>query len=107
MSIEKSNKLETYKGIKKRKNGLEEVFRKLQFNKKKPKHHYWSGLIAGILVRDLQFLQPLLESKNKRDKEPLDKILESVIRSASTLVDEYNWKMYDLNELANQFFSDD
>ena len=106
MSVEKYSKLEIYKGITKRTNEIKNIFGELKFNKKKPKYNYWSGFVAGVLVRDLQFLKPLLESKEKFDSESTNIIFESVIDSAKSLVTTYNWNMYDLNQLANQFFGD-
>ena len=106
MSVEKYTKLETYKGIKKKKDGLESLFAELKFNKKKPKYNYWSGFMAGMLIRNLQWLQPLLASTDELDNNVNKEIFKIVIDNAKTLVNDYNWNMHDLNELASQFFGD-
>jgi len=90
--------------MKKKKQGLEQFFAELKFNKKKPKYHYWSGVIAGMLVRDLTILEPILAANRKIDENLSEKILAQIIPKAKTLVEDYNWNMHDLNQLADQFF---
>jgi len=107
MSVENYSKLETYKGIKKRNNGLEKIFAELKFNKKKPKYNYHSGLVAGMLVNDLTIAKPLLESGKKLDEDLLQKMFERIIPKAKGLVEDFNWNMFDLNQLAEQFFGDE
>lgn len=106
MSVENYTKLETYKGIKKRDNGLENIFAELKFNKKKPKYNYNSGMVAGMMVKTMTWLKPFLESKEKNEN-PIQNITEQIIELAKGLVNDYNWNMYDLNQLAYQFFGDE
>lgn len=106
MSVEKFTKLETYKGVKKRKAGLEQFFVDLKFNKKKPKYNYHSGLVAGMLVDNLTILRPILEHGGKVDEDLGKKILEKLVPMAESLVTTFNWNMFDLNMLAEQFFGD-
>lgn len=107
MSVDNCSKLETHKGIKKRNNDLEQLFAELKFNKKKPKYNYHSGLVAGMLVNDLTIIKPLLDSNKKLDQDLLQKMLERVIPKTRGLVEDYNWKLYNLNQLVLQFFGED
>ena len=102
MSVEKSNKIETYKGIKKRSGDLSDYFIDLKYNKKVPKYNYHSGLVAGMMVNYLTILEPLI--KGKSDKKIINDIIERIIPMAKSLVETYNWKLGDLTNLAQQFF---
>ncbi len=109
MSTENYTKLVTYKGIKKRDNSLENIFAELKFNKKKPKYNYNSGMVAGMMVKSMTWLKPFLESKEiqQRNNDAIKNITEQLIELARGLVNDYNWNMYDLNQLAYQFFGDE
>ena len=107
MSIENFTKIEPYKGIEKRNNGLQELFSKLKFNKKKAKYNYHSGLVAGMIVNNLAMLKPFVSSKESRDKTVVQKIIENILPMVRSLVESYNWKMDDLNNLTDEFFGDD
>jgi len=107
MSVDNYSKLETYKRIKKRNTGLEQIFAELKFNKKKPKYNYHSGLVAGMLVNDLTIAKPILENGNKKDLDLIQKIFERLVPKARGLVEDYNWNLDDLNNLAEQFFGYD
>jgi len=107
MSIEKFTKLETYKGIKTKSDGIKQIFLELKFNKKAPKYNYHAGLVAGMLIDKLTILRPILESGKKIDADLGQKILSQLIPMAESLVQTYNWNMYDLTNLAEQFFGDD
>ena len=103
MSVEKSNKLETYKGIKKRSNDLSDYFIDLKYNKKRPKYNYHAGLVAGMMVEQLTHLKPLMESKADYG-DTITIIVERLVKGAKILVESYNWKLGDLTNLAQQFF---
>ncbi len=105
MSVEKFTKIETYKGIKKRNDKLENIFVDLKFNKKKPIYNYHAGLVAGMMVEQLTHLKPLMESPADYE-ETVKIILERLVGGAKILVKSYNWKLGDLNNLAFQFFGD-
>lgn len=107
MSVDNVRSLKTYKAISKRNDGLESLFVNLTFNKKVPKYNYHSGLIAGMLVNNLVILQPILKANQKIDGDLAKKILQQIIPLAQSLAKDYNWKMNDLNNLAQQFFGDD
>lgn len=106
MSIETSKKLETYKGIKKKQEDIEQIFAELKFNKKKPKYNYHSGLIAGMMINNMVLLRPIIESK-KPDQEIVAKIMAQIVPMAKDLVENYNWNMGNLTDLAEQFFGED
>lgn len=101
-----STSVDTFKGLKKRDTSLENLFAELEFNKKKPKYNYHSGLLAGMLVNDLSILQPILKA-GKPEKDLAVKILERVVPKAQGLVKDFNWNMSDLTNLAEQFFGDE
>ena len=107
MSIEKFAKLETFKGISKKSSDIQQIFLNLKFNKKKPKYNYHSGLVAGMLVRDLTIIKPIIEAKNPVDNEVGTKILEHLLATSKGLVEDFNWNLEDLTNLAYQFFGDD
>jgi len=92
--------------IQKKQQGLEQVFAKLKFNKKKPKYNYHAGLVAGMLVNQLKYLKPLMESKADYT-DVIPKMLEQLVDGSKILVESYNWNLGDLNNLAEQFFGDD
>ena len=105
IQLENYSQLETFKGIKKKNTNLEQIFAELKFNKKKPKYNYHSGLTAGLLIGNLADLQNALKNKDK--EKFLVLYLKQVAKGAKVLVESYNWNLYDLNQLAFQFFGDD
>jgi len=107
MSVEKYSKLETYKGIKNKFEGIEKFFFDLKFNKKNAKYDYHSGLVAGMMIRDLSILQPIIEQKKEIDKDLGAKILEQLMPKAKSLVEDYNWNLLDLENLIHQFFGEE
>lgn len=107
MSVEKYTKLETFKGIKKKTNAIEQVFLDLKFNKKKPKYNYYSGLVAGMMVRDLTIMKPIIESKKSIDNHILQIMFEHLSQTAKGLVEDFNWNLFDLTQLAHQFFGEE
>jgi len=106
MSVEKYTKLETYKGLKKKENGLGNIFAQLKFNKKKPKYNYHSGLVAGMVINTLTTTRPIIEANQKKDQDLLKVIFQNLMPMIEGLVKDYNWKMDDLNNLTQQFFGD-
>lgn len=107
MSIENYSKLETYKGLKKKENDLEKFFVDLKFNNKKPKYNYQSGLTAGMMIQSLFFGRPVIEKGDKADQDVLNKIFGEIIELAKLLVENYNWKLENLNDLMEQVFGGD
>ena len=71
MSVEKFSKIETFKGIKKKNEGVQQFFLQLKFNKKRPKYDYHSGLVAGMLVDKLSIAKPIIESGDKINEDML------------------------------------
>ena len=109
MSVDKYPKLQTgirvSTSIQKKKQGIQQMFSELKFNKKKPKYNYHSGLVGGMLVNQLKYLKPLVESKQDFT-DIIPNMLESLVDGAKILVESYNWKLEDLNNLAEQFFGE-
>jgi len=91
-----------YTGIKTKDNNISNWFLSLKFNKNEPIYNYHSGLVAGILTRDLAMIKPFIEEK----KEGIitEELLSSVFEDARVLVEDYNWKSWDLMNIINQFF---
>ena len=106
MSIESFKKLETYKGMKKLESNLEKLFVELKYNNKRAKYNYHAGLVAGMLVRDLTIIEPIIKEGEPLDKELGMKIFEQLIPKARSLVEDFNWKLEDLKNLISQFFGD-
>lgn len=104
MSIEKFTKLEPYKGIQKKSDGLEKIFAELKYNKKKPKYNYHSGLVAGMIINTLTTTRPIIEANKKQDRDLLQHIFENMMPMIQGLVKDYNWNLLDLNNLTEQFF---
>ena len=82
------------------------MFLELKFNKKVPKYNYHSGLVAGMMVRDLTIMKPIIESKKPIDNHIGLIMFEHLGETAKALVEDFNWNLGDLTNLAEQFFGD-
>lgn len=103
MSIDTSTKIRPFSSIKKRNAFIDMFFVELKYNSKKPKYNYHSGLVAGMLVNDLAIIKPILEA-GSIEKDLLKTMLQRLIPKAKGLVEDYNWKCSDLDNLLEQFF---
>lgn len=98
-SLVLTNKVETFKGIKTPNDKIDSIFVNLKENKRKPKYDYYSGLYAGLLLRDFSHLV-LLKTETPTN------LLETIIGEARALVETYNWKRGNLYELLAQCFNE-
>ena len=107
MSIDTYKGIDTAKGLKKKQFGLEQFFVDLKFNTKRARYIYSSGIIAGLLIDKLMIARPIIESGDKINEDIAKKMFEQIVPLAKSLVEDYNWKMLDLNNLAYQFFGEE
>lgn len=106
--IENFAGIEPFKGIKSKQSAIGSAFAALKFNNKKPKYNYISGMLAGIIVSKAAMLKGCLEGGDKIEtSETLQQILYDIIDGGRQLAETYNWNLFDLENLINEFFGKD
>lgn len=87
--------------------GLTNYYETLQFNNKKPKYNFGSGLMCGMMLSNIAMIKGHWEGCSGKPSDVTNKLIESLLLSirdtAFYLVERYNWKKEDLVNIETEF----
>jgi len=107
MSVKRTTTVKEFTSVAVADRSISGFYKSLQFNKKKPKYNYLSGIVTGIIVSAVAQLKGMEEGGEKKTDKTYQRIQKIVTDSVEQLVTTYNWNMNDLRNLNEEFFGGD